>query len=296
MAVRRTFLVTGGNKGIGYYIARGIALAGKKDGSTQVVLACRDSGRGRDAVEALHKEGLDNVDLIAPLALDDPSTIETAVAAFMDRYGALDVLVNNAGFAYKMSATEPVSEQARVTCKINYNGTNQVTEAFLPLLREAAKKGAHDPRYPRPRVINVASRAGLLSKITDDALRARFEDPSLTFAQLDALVEQYIAVAAKDDPAALGAAGWPSTTYGMSKIALSAATRVMSRDVMGVLTVAMCPGWCKTDMAGDKAPRSAEEGAETGVWLALEDEKSLRSGAFYGEKHEISYGGQWDRK
>jgi len=34
---------------------------------------------------------------------------------------------------------------------------------------------------------------------------------------------------------------------------------------------AVCPGWCRTNMAGDKAPRSAEQGASTPVWLATTD-------------------------
>jgi NAD(P)-dependent dehydrogenase (short-subunit alcohol dehydrogenase family) len=62
--------------------------------------------------------------------------------------------------------------------------------------------------------------------------------------------------------------GYPG--YRISKTALNALTRILSNEEgrNGMLVNAMCPGWVRTDMGGSAAPRSAEEGADTAVWLA----------------------------
>ena len=60
--------------------------------------------------------------------------------------------------------------------------------------------------------------------------------------------------------------------YRVSKAGLNALTRNLSAELQwgarGVLVDAMCPNHCRTDMGGPEAPRSAEEGADTIVWLA----------------------------
>lgn len=75
--------------------------------------------------------------------------------------------------------------------------------------------------------------------------------------------------------ACLGRFSGPGTAgglapYRVSKAALNAMTRNLAAEIgpRGVLVDAMCPGHCRTDMGGPAAPRSAEEGAETIVWLA----------------------------
>ena len=60
--------------------------------------------------------------------------------------------------------------------------------------------------------------------------------------------------------------------YRVSKAALNALTKNLSAELgdgrRGVLVDAVCPGHCRTDMGGDTAPRSAEQGADTVLWLA----------------------------
>jgi hypothetical protein len=50
----------------------------------------------------------------------------------------------------------------------------------------------------------------------------------------------------------------------------------------------MCPGWCRTEMGGSEAPRSADEGADTLVWLALDAPHSLR-GHFIKERKIVAW-------
>ena len=77
--------------------------------------------------------------------------------------------------------------------------------------------------------------------------------------------------------ACLGRFSGPGTSgglapYRVSKAALNAMVKNLAAELMpgrrGVLVDAMCPNHCRTDMGGPDAPRSAEEGAETIVWLA----------------------------
>ena len=77
--------------------------------------------------------------------------------------------------------------------------------------------------------------------------------------------------------ACLGRFSGPGTSgglapYRVSKAGVNALTRNLAHEVglgsRGVLVDAVCPGHCRTDMGGPDAPRSAEEGAETVLWLA----------------------------
>lgn len=64
--------------------------------------------------------------------------------------------------------------------------------------------------------------------------------------------------------------------YSMSKTAVNMLTQQLTAALPDVVVNAMCPGWCRTEMGGEDAPLSAEEGADTLVWLALDAPATLR--------------------
>ena len=84
--------------------------------------------------------------------------------------------------------------------------------------------------------------------------------------------------------------GSGSPAYRTSKAALNAFTATLAAEVKesGILVNSMSPGWVRTDMGGDDAPRSVEEGAETAVWLALLP-ASGPSGHFYRDKKPVPW-------
>ena len=80
--------------------------------------------------------------------------------------------------------------------------------------------------------------------------------------------------------------------YRVSKAALNALTRNLAAELQfgkrGVLVDAMCPNHCRTDMGGADAPRSAEEGADTIVWLATRPE-STETGLLWEDRQIVPW-------
>lgn len=171
---------------------------------------------------------------------------------------AVDVLVNNAGMAFKGDAFG--QKEAQETMETNFYGTMRITEALLPLLKAAKAAGSI------PRIVNVSSTAGRLS-IVSPKLQAAFQDPSATKESILALVEDFIRRVGEGSYAE---AGYPRSMYGMSKLALTAWSFMLANQLQaeGIIVNACCPGYCSTSMSSFKGEKSPAEGAETPVWLA----------------------------
>ncbi len=88
---------------------------------------------------------------------------------------------------------------------------------------------------------------------------------------------------------ALGSLTGGYAGYRLSKAGLNAQTILLSHELRQtrIRVFSMCPGWVRTDMGGESAPRSVEKGAETAVWLATEN--NLTTGKFYRDKKIISW-------
>lgn len=76
--------------------------------------------------------------------------------------------------------------------------------------------------------------------------------------------------------------------YSISKTALNMLTQQLTAALPRVMVNSMCPGWCRTEMGGPSAPLSADEGADTLVWLALDAPPSLR-GSFVKQRTAIPW-------
>lgn len=87
----------------------------------------------------------------------------------------------------------------------------------------------------------------------------------------------------------MGSSLW-APAYQISKTALNALTCLLAGELkpLGIPVNAVCPGWCRTDMGGAGAPRSAADGADTAVWLATEAPREL-TGKFFRDRVEIPW-------
>lgn len=84
-----------------------------------------------------------------------------------------------------------------------------------------------------------------------------------------------------------GADGW-APAYCISKTALNAVTVQLASALPKFAVNSVCPGWVRTDMGGENASRSVEEGADTILWLATEAAQSL-TGKFLRDRKEIPW-------
>jgi NAD(P)-dependent dehydrogenase (short-subunit alcohol dehydrogenase family) len=137
------FFLTGSSRGLGRAIADAVLAAGH-----ELVATARNPESLDDLVAAYP-------DRVLPLALDvtDPAAADAAVAAGRERFGRIDVVVNNAGYA-DLAAVEDVDPDAfRAQIDTNLFGVVNVTKAALPVLREQG--GGH--------VIQVSSIGGRLA-------------------------------------------------------------------------------------------------------------------------------------
>jgi carbonyl reductase 1 len=81
--------------------------------------------------------------------------------------------------------------------------------------------------------------------------------------------------------------------YGMSKLALSMYTRALSTapelQEKRIMVNACCPGWCSTDMSSNSGPKSALQGADTPVWLALRSPKEFVTGSMFTDRQQVPW-------
>jgi NAD(P)-dependent dehydrogenase (short-subunit alcohol dehydrogenase family) len=83
-------------------------------------------------------------------------------------------------------------------------------------------------------------------------------------------------------------AGTPA--YRVSKTALNALTRILAAEFesSNILVNSMCPGWVRTGMGGDSAPRTPAQGADTAVWLATLPDGGP-SGGYFRDRKPIAW-------
>jgi NAD(P)-dependent dehydrogenase (short-subunit alcohol dehydrogenase family) len=156
-------LITGANQGIGLQIARELAA---KDFT--VLVGSRDHAKGVEAAKTIQGDAH-----ALELDVTDPASIGAAEKRVRKEFGRLDVLINNAAISHTpglpgrsveeyVKATRPsvVSlDEMRAVFETNVFGVLAVTQAMLPLLREA----------PSARIVNVSSGVGSLTRNSDPA-------------------------------------------------------------------------------------------------------------------------------
>jgi NAD(P)-dependent dehydrogenase (short-subunit alcohol dehydrogenase family) len=126
MSASKVWFITGTSKGFGRVWAEAALERGDR-----VAATARDTGTLTELAER-HGEN------VLPLALDvtDKAAVDAAVAQAHDHFGALDVVVNNAGYGHFGMIEEATEEEARAQIETNVFGALWVTKAALPIMRE----------------------------------------------------------------------------------------------------------------------------------------------------------------
>lgn len=126
----RCALITGGGSGIGFGIATGLGSAGAR-----VAIASRDAERLDEATARLASAGIDAVAFEANVR--DPDSIRAAVEATVQRFGSIDILVNNAAGNFYAPSESLSPNGWRAVVETDLHGTFFASQAAFPFMRDA---------------------------------------------------------------------------------------------------------------------------------------------------------------
>ena len=235
----KVVLVTGASRGIGRAIAEALAAAG-----SMVVLGARDEAKLAEAVDAIVSAG--GRASSVPLDVCHRESVDTALAAVLERHGRIDGLVNNAGITRDNLLLRMKAEEWEAVLSTNLTGVYHCTQAVLrPMLKQRSG-----------RIVNVtsvvgitgnagqanyaASKAGVIGftksvarevasrAITVNAVAPGFIDTEMTAAMTDKAKE------AVTSSIPMGRVGTPADVAGAVTFLLSDAAAYVTGQVLGV--------------------------------------------------------------
>lgn len=240
-------LVTGANTGVGFQIAKALT-----ENNYIVFIGARNLEKGKDAASQLGKNAI-----AIELDVTKQNTITAAVKEIQQKFGKLDLLVNNAAISHAGKPGRTVEEvvasnkpsiasldEIRTVWETNVFGVVAITQAFIPLLKSA--KNAH--------IVNVSSGLGSLTLNSNPEFPFRF--------------------------------GY-DIVYGASKAALNAVTVAFAIELeaTNIRVNAVSPGYTATALNNFQGTDTVEEGAREPIRIAL-DQSSV-TGQFTGPNQEV---------
>jgi NAD(P)-dependent dehydrogenase (short-subunit alcohol dehydrogenase family) len=181
--------------------------------------------------------------------MSDEKSIKAAIGSIRKQFGRLDILVNNAGIM--IDGEEDAQNVGQETIQMTMQ-----TNVMGPLmLCQSCIPLMKTDGYGR--IVNMASTLGSLTEMAD---------PRSMYA------------------------GVRTPAYRFSKAGLNCITTLLAKEVRddNILINSACPGWVRTDMGGDQAPLTPEQGADTPVWLATLPDGGP-TGGFYRERTLIPW-------
>ncbi|CAI6077468.1 SDR family NAD(P)-dependent oxidoreductase [Cohnella sp. JJ-181] len=239
--------ITGGNGGIGLQTALDLGKLGLR-----VVIGSRDAERGQAALDKLLAAKVEAE--VLTFDVNQAADHQAAYDYFEQRYGKLDVLVNNAGVQLEVEDLVPMNNSSTVTPDVlretfdaNFFGPIALTQRLLPLLLES----------PEGRIVNVSS---VLGSLTVHA------NPESSIYDVKLLA------------------------YDASKTAINTFTNHLAHELRHtrVKVNSAHPGWVKTKLGGKYADMEIEESSKTSVMLATLPADGP-SGKFFFQESELPW-------
>ncbi|CAL5865953.1 uncharacterized protein PFLUO_LOCUS160 [Penicillium psychrofluorescens] len=245
MSSKPIILVTGGNQGLGHEALKALARAN----IYHLVVAARSQSKADEAVKTIASEtGSDPLDFTpVVIDLDNDESIFAAAGIVKDKFGHLDVLVNNAGINRSLNENATLRESFRAVFETNVFGVAVMNETFLPLIRASG--------YPQRRIVTVTSGLGMFGV---------------------ALTEH--------SPYNIWKYKVPVYRSSKSAVNMLAAVDTISLQDENIPTVLVEPGYCRTafggyqghkdaDLGGKVIARAASEGDNKDLFLKIIDDE-----------------------
>lgn len=230
--------ITGGNRGIGFETAKALGAQG-----INLILGCRVLAKGQSAAKELQGMGF-NAEAIAYDASDENSA-SSVYNYIEEKYGELDILINNAGMIAEdlvgnnssISVSQAVLKE---TFNTNLFAVVALTQKLLPLLMKSVAG----------RVVNLSS---IVGSLTIQSMENSPIDAAKAFA------------------------------YNASKTALNVYTIHLAHELKDtkIKVNSAHPGWVKTELGGPYAPMEVADSYKTSLRLATLDDHGPTGGFFH---------------
>ncbi|KAL2815748.1 hypothetical protein BJX63DRAFT_389528 [Aspergillus granulosus] len=230
-------LVTGGNQGLGHETLKDLA----RRKAYHLIVASRSQTKADEAVKVIASETDSDPADFTPIVieLDKDETILAAAAIVREKFGHLDVLVNNAGISRSPKENATLREDLRDVFETNVFGVAVMNKTFLPLIRAST--------FPQRRIVTVTSGLGMFG-------------------------------VALTESSPYNAWHYRFPVYRSSKSAvnmISAVDMIALRDE-NISTVLVEPGYCRTAFGGYQGHKDADAGGRVIARAAVEgDNKDL---------------------
>ncbi|MFB5251877.1 SDR family oxidoreductase [Bacillus mycoides] len=214
-------LITGANKGIGFETARQLGAQG-----FTILVGARNTERGTEAAAKLQAAGSDAH--FIRIEVTNQASIDSAAKKIEERYGKLDVLINNVGVALDRTSTLGLDiSLLKETFETNFFSMFAVSKAMIPLIHKSHAG----------RIVNMSSALGSLTK---------HSDPSFEFYNAKALA-------------------YNSSKTAVNQLTVHLAHELKDTPIK---VNSACPGFTATDLNHFQGTRTVEEAATVVVRLA----------------------------
>ena len=282
----KNILITGANRGIGLKIVEG--LLEKHDSNMTVIFTSRNENEGLDCFNKLKKKYSNNSILYHQLDIENITSVQL-LCNFLLVNNLKVNLVNNAAYMdaslnNKFLTNHIEDKDSKINLAIKTFSVNLFSTANLTL--NLIKFNLIDSK-----IINVSSSLGNITYEKKENRDLLVNAKNLN--DLTLFYNKYIDSLKKlDDWKYFDENVNPivKNPYSSSKMALNAFTKLLANNHPEIESIAFSPGWCKTRMGGDQAPRTSEEGASVGIYFIDSPKDLSRSGkVFYSDLKEVDW-------